>query len=75
MRLEEVKSSRSEHKMTEATVQMLVKIEMVKRVDKVCPVKVRIDTEHLSEDSLTHINKLLWEATTLANPVTGACKQ
>jgi len=54
--------------MTEVTVKVLVKAEVVE-VDEVSPVEVSVDTEHLTEDGLADVNEVLWKATALANPI------
>lgn len=60
--------------MAEAAVHWLLKVEVVEGFDKVGPVQVRINSEHLAEDSLADLDELLWETTALSNPITGACK-
>ena len=42
---------------------------MVEGLGEVCPVEVGVDTKHLAEDRLTDINEVLWEATSLTDPV------
>lgn len=42
---------------------------MVERLDKVCPVKVGVDSEHLTEDGLADFHKVLGKARPLADPV------
>ncbi len=60
--------------MTEAAVHLSLKVEMVERVDEVCPVEVRVDSEHLTKDSLADLEKFNGKATTLTNPITRAGK-
>lgn len=72
--LQHVESGSSEDEVTEATVEMLLEIQVVVRLNEVSPVKVGIDTEHLTEDSLTDVDKVLGETTALANPVTLTCE-
>ena len=57
--------------MAEAAVHALFDIQVVERIDKVSPVEVGVDAEHLSEDSLADIDKVGWEATALTDPVAG----
>ena len=58
--------------MAEAAVHTLLDVEVVKRVDKVGPIEVSVDSEHLPEDSLTDLDKVRWEATALTDPVARA---
>ena len=74
MWLQHLKGCSSEDKVTEATVKVLFKVEVVKWINEVGPVEMSIDTEHLAEDSLANIDKIWRKATALANPVTLACK-
>jgi hypothetical protein len=69
MGIEHLKGHRRQDKMAETAVQVLVKAEMVERIDKMSPVEVRIDAKHLAEDGLTYVDELLRKAAALANPV------
>lgn len=60
----------SEHEVAETTVHVLVEIKMVERFDKVSPVEMSIDSEHLSKDCLANINEFLRKSTALADPIT-----
>jgi len=59
---------------TEAAVHTLLKIEMEVGFDKVGPVEMSIDTEHLAKDCLANLNELRWEAAALTNPITRPSK-
>ena len=54
--------------MAEAAVHGLLQVE-AEHVVKVRPVQVRVDAEHLPEDGLARLHKVLREAAPLANPV------
>lgn len=60
--------------MAEAAVHALVEVEMVERINEMCPVEMSVNPEHLTEDGLANINKVLREATALANPIFGTRK-
>lgn len=72
MWLQHVNLSGSENEVAEATVHWLLEIEMIEGFNEVRPVEVRVDTEHLTEDSLADIDEVNWETAALANPVTRA---
>lgn len=55
--------------MREATIQLLLEVEVIERVGEVRPVQVRVDAEHLSEDDLTNLEELVGEARSLAEPL------
>lgn len=55
--------------MAEATVELLLKVKMVKRFGKVGPVKVSVHPEHLAEDSLAYVDKILRKPAPSSNPV------
>lgn len=42
---------------------------MVEGVNKVSPVQVGIDPEHLSEDGLADLEEVLWKTASLSDPV------
>lgn len=75
MGLQHVDLGSSEHKMTETTVHGLFQREVVEGVDKMSPVKVRVNAEHLAEDGLADIDELDWEAAALSNPVARASQR
>ena len=60
--LEEVQSGGRENEVRKARVELLLQVEMVKRLDKVVPVEVGVDAEHLQEDGATDAGKLLGES-------------
>lgn len=68
--LEHIEGGGGEDEMAKATVQLLFEVEMVKRLDKVGPIQVCIDAEHLAEDGLADLDKVLGEPAAFANPVT-----
>lgn len=72
LRLQHIQSARREHKVRKATVELLLEVEVVEGVDKVSPVQVSIDSEHLSEDGLADLEEVLRESTSLSDPVTVA---
>ena len=55
--------------MAEAAIELLFEAEKVKRLGKVSPVKVRVDSEHLAEDHLANFDEALGEAGALAKPI------
>lgn len=67
--MEQVKSRRCQDEMRETAVQLLFKIEVVERFGEVRPIQMSIYTEHLSKDHLTHFEKLVGKARSLAQPV------
>jgi len=67
-RLQHVQGSSRQHKVREATVELLLKVEVVKGLGKVSPVQMGVDAEHLSEDHLANVDKLVREARSLADP-------
>lgn len=69
MRSEHVEGGGGENKVAEAAVELLFEVQVVKRLGKVGPVQVCIDTKHLTEDSLADLNKVLGEARSLSHPV------
>ena len=54
--------------MAEPRVELFLKREVVV-VDKVGPVQVRIDAEHLAENGFAHFEKLLGEAGAFSEPI------
>ena len=74
MRLQHIDLRRGENKVTEATVHWLLETEMIERINEVSPVKMSVDTEHLTEDRLADLDKVGWEAAALTNPVARASK-
>lgn len=72
MRLQHIRRRRRENEVTEAAVQVFVQVEMVERVDKVRPIEMSIHAEHLTEDGLANVHKLLREPTAFADPVARA---
>lgn len=57
----------SQHKVTEATVELLLKIQVVEGLHKVGPVEMGVHAEHLGEDGLADSRELLGKPTTLSN--------
>lgn len=55
--------------MAETAIELLLQVQMVEGLRKVGPVKVSVDAEHLEEDGLANVEKLLGEAAALADPV------
>jgi len=74
MRFQHVNFRGRENKVTEAAVHWLLQTQVVERINEMCPVEMRVDTEHLTEDCLADINELNWETTALSKPITGASK-
>ena len=74
MRFQHVNFRGRENKVTEAAVHWLFQTQVVERINEMCPVEMRVDTEHLTEDCLADIDELNWETTALSNPVTGTSK-
>lgn len=69
LRPEHVKRRRREDEVAEAAIQLLLQVEVVEWLDEVGPVQVSVDAEHLAEDCLADLHKVLGEAAALANPV------
>lgn len=61
MRLEHVEGRGGQDEVAEAAVEGLLEVEVVERLGEVSPVEVRVDAEHLAEDSLTDVDKILRE--------------
>jgi len=59
--LEHIQGGSSQHEMGEATVELLLKVEVVEGLSEVSPVKMSIDPEHLSEDHLADVDELVGE--------------
>lgn len=66
---EHVERCCGQDEVTEATVELLLQVQVVERLKEVGPVKVGVDSEHLTEDSLTDFDKILGETRPLADPI------
>lgn len=55
--------------MTETAVELLLQVQVIERLSKVGPVEMGVDSEHLTENSLADLDKILGEAGPLADPV------
>lgn len=55
--------------MTKAAVELLLQVQVVEGLNEMGPVEVGVDSEHLTENGLTDLDKVLGEARPLANPV------
>lgn len=53
---------------TEATVQLLLEVEMIEGLQEMVPVEVGVHTKHLQEDSPADADEVLGKATALADP-------
>lgn len=71
LHLQQVQRRRRQQEVAEATIQLLLEVEVVEGVDKVRVVQVRVDAEHLAEDGLADAAELLGEPAALAEPVVG----
>lgn len=69
MGLEHVQRGSGEDEVAEATVERLLKVQVVEGLDEVGPVEVSVDAEHLAEDGLAHLDEVLREAGPLADPI------
>ena len=58
MRLKHVKCRSGQDEMAEAAIEMFIKAEVVERIDKVSPVKVGVNTEHLPKDCLANVERI-----------------
>ena len=74
MRLQHVNLGGGKDEVAEAAVHTLFEIEMIEGFNKVGPVQVSVNAEHLTEDGLTDIVELAREAAALSNPVTRPSK-
>lgn len=68
MRLQKIQRRGRQYEMAEAAVQLLLQVEMIKRIGKVGVVEMRIDAKHLQENGLADAAKLFGEARALAEP-------
>lgn len=65
--LEHIQGGSSQDEMGEATVELLLQVEVVEGLGEVSPVKVSVDSEHLSENHLADVDKLVGETRSLAD--------
>jgi hypothetical protein len=70
LRLEHIEGASRQDEVRKTAVELLLKVEVVERVDEMGPVEMRIDTEHLSKDGLAHVDKVVRESASLAHPFT-----
>lgn len=61
-------------KMCETAVEVFHQTKVKKWVGKVLPIKMSIDTKHLTKYNSTDWNKVLWKTTSCASPRTWACR-
>ena len=66
--LEKVERGGCQNKMAEAAVHRLLQVE-AEHVLKMGPVEVGVDSEHLAEDGLAELHKVLGEPAPLSHPV------
>lgn len=66
---EQIEGRGREDKVTEATVELLLEVDVVEGVGEVGPVEMGVDAEHLAEDGLADVDEVLGEARALADPV------
>lgn len=66
---EHIKRCCGQDEVTEAAIELLLQIQMVERLSEVGPVKVGIDSEHLTEDGLADLDEVLWETRSFAHPI------
>ena len=65
---QEIKCRCGQDEVTEATVQLLLEVQMIERLQEMVPVEVGVHTEHLQEDGSADSDEVFGEATALANP-------
>lgn len=66
---QQVQSGSGQKEVTEAAVELLLEVQVVEWVDEVGVVHVRVDAEHLEEDSLADGNEVLGKPASPADPV------
>lgn len=59
--LEHIQGGSGQNEVGEATVELLLEVEVIERLGEVSPVKVSVDSEHLAEDHLTDVDELIGE--------------
>ena len=72
---QQVESCGSQHKVAEAAIQLLLEVQVVKGLGKVCPVKMGVDPEHLQEDGLADGEELFGKSAPLPNPLVRAVEE
>lgn len=74
VRPKHIEGGSGKDEVAKAAVELLLEVQVVERLGEVRPVKVCVDAEHLAEDGLADLDKVLREARALADPVglTGA---
>lgn len=60
-RLEHIQGGSGQDEVREATVELLLEVEVVEGLGEMSPVKVSVDSEHLSEDHLADVDELIGE--------------
>lgn len=66
---EQVQLRRGEDEVGEAAVELLLEVEVVKGLEKVVPVQVGVDAEHLQENGAADADELAREAAAAPDPV------
>lgn len=69
LRLQHVEGAGCQDKVAEAAVELFLQVEVVEGIDKVGPVEVGVDSEHLAEDGLADLDEFLGKAAPLPDPV------
>lgn len=69
MRPEHIECGCGENKVAEAAVELLFEVQVVERLGEVSPVEVCVHTEHLTENGLANLDKVLGKARSFSHPV------